>query len=412
MRQSAKLTALLLIGALALFASAAGAQSTVSFWHTYSEEETAFLEGTLIPQFEAANPGIRVESVRIDYGEFRARLVAASAAGSGPDVARIDLIWSPELAAAGLLEPLSGYPGFDALLGEVYPGPLSTNFYGGEYYGLPLTTNTQVYIYNAQVFQEMGVTVPETTTEFEEVTRRLTRRDAQGVTRYGYDMGGPWNWHLLPWIWSNGGALTDPAITTARGYLDGQATVDIIERIAAWANEGILAPNMLGQGFDGWGSFVNGVAAARQDGPWFANWIEGNHPNVDVGYALIPHEVGVDSISVVGGENIALLRTSGDKEAAWTFTRFMLSADTQAQFAQVGQIPVVMSAASADVFARSNYYPVYLEQLLTAQARTPHPGYQRLEEIVQSAFAKAIDGSMTPRSALEEAARLVDESVL
>ncbi len=411
MQRNAKLTGLLLIGVLLLLTSVAGASSTVSFWHTYSEEETAFLEGTLIPRFEAANPNIRVESVRIDYGEFRSRMVAASAAGAGPDVARIDIIWSPELAASGLLEPLSRYPGFDALLSQVYPGPLSTNFYEGEYYGLPLTTNTQVYIYNEQTFQETGVTVPVTTSEFEEVTRRLTRRDAEGITRYGYDMGGPWNWHLLPWIWSNGGALTDPAITTARGYLDGEATISIIERIANWANDGILAPNMIGQDFDGWGSFVNGVAAARQDGPWFGNWIEANHPNVDVGYALIPHEVGVDSISVVGGENIALLRSSNNKEAAWAFTRFMLSADTQAQFAEVGQIPVIMSAASADVFVRSSYYPVYLEQLMTAQARTPHPGYQRLEEIAQDAFAKAINGSVTPRSALEEAARLIDEAI-
>jgi len=411
MQRSAKL-GLIVIGVLLAFAGAAGAQTVVSFWHTYSEEETAFLEGVLIPQFEAANPGVRVESVRIDYGEFRARLVSASAAGAGPDVARIDIIWSPELAAAGLLEPLSRYPGFDALLASVYPGPLSTNFYRGEYYGLPLTTNTQVYIYNEQIFQEMGIAAPRTTSEFEDVTRRLTRREADAVLRYGYDMGGPWNWYLLPWIWSNGGALTDPAITTARGYLDGEATVAIVERIADWANEGILAPNMLLQGFDSWGSFVNGALAARQDGPWFANWLEANHPNVDAGYALMPHEAGLDSISVVGGENIALLRSSGQKEAAWTFARFMLSAETQAQFAAVGQIPVVMSAASADVLAGSKYYPVYLEQLLTAQARTPHPGYQRLEEIAQDAFVKAITGQVTPRAALEEAARLIDEAVL
>src|SRR5690606_33723934 len=145
------------------------------------------------------------------------------------------------------------------------------NFYHGEYYGLALTTNTQVYIYNKPIFQDAGVTVPETTGEIEEGTRRLTRRDAEGVTRYGYDMGGPWNWNLPPWIWSNGGALTDPGITTARGYLDSEATIAIVERIADWSIDGILAPNMVGEGFDGWGSFVNGAAAARQDGPWFGS---------------------------------------------------------------------------------------------------------------------------------------------
>lgn len=79
------------------------AQTTVTFWHGYSELETAVLEGQLIPLFEAAHPGIKVEAVRMGYDDLRDKLVATAATGTGPDLARIDIIWNPSLAAAGLL---------------------------------------------------------------------------------------------------------------------------------------------------------------------------------------------------------------------------------------------------------------------------------------------------------------------
>lgn len=392
-----------------LAGAAASAQTQISFWHGYSELEAQILEEQIIPRFHELYPDIQVESVRMGYDDLRDRVVTTAAAGGGPDVMRLDIIWTPGFAAAGLLESLERYEGFYDLIDQVYPGPLSTNVYEGVYYGIPLTTNTQVYVYNEELFDQVGVFAPTTWDEFEEVTRHLTQVEGGEVIRYGYDIGGPWAWTLFPWIWSNGGAITDPDITTASGYLDGTRTVEAIETIAQWATSGILAPNIVGGDFDGWGSFVNGMVAARQDGPWFATWLEEHHPDMRVGYSLMPHAQGAESISVVGGENIAIASGSANKEAAWTFTRFMLSYDAQSAMATVGQVPVIHSATDIPEFRESKYYPVYLEQIATAQARTPHPEYGRIEQVVQEAFARAIGGGEGALGALQDAARQVNE---
>lgn len=222
-------------------------------------------------------------------------------------------------------------------------------------------------------------------------------------------MGGPWAWTLLGWIWSNGGDITDPQITTASGYLDSPQTVGALDAISEWAMEGILAPNILGEGFDQWGSFVRGIVPARQDGPWFARWLDDENPDFDAGFALMPHGPDGQSTSIVGGENIVMTRGSRNKDAAWAFMRFMLSEEAQGILAATGQIPVLRSAISLPEFQGSDYYPVYLEQLLTAKARTPHPRYNEIESIIQDAFWKAITGETSAHVALTEAARLVDQ---
>ena len=126
MRQSVPAAWSLAVILSLLLAVPAAAQTTITFWHGYSELETVVLEQELIPRFEAAQPGITVEAVRLGYDDLRDKLVATAASGMGPDVARVDIIWNPSLAAAGLLEPLDEYPGFADILDEVYPGPLSS----------------------------------------------------------------------------------------------------------------------------------------------------------------------------------------------------------------------------------------------------------------------------------------------
>lgn len=399
---------LYMLAILVLVLSASvSAQTTISFWHGYSEIETDALVNRVIPLFESKYPDIKVEAVHMGYDELRDKVVTTAAAGSGPDVMRLDIIWTPGFGASGLLEPLDHYPGFDELISEVFPGPLSTNQYRGRFYGVPLTTNTQSYVYNKDLFEQAAVVAPVTWDEFVDVSRRLTRREGGAVTQWGYNIGGPWAWHLLPWIWSNGGDVTDAAITTALGYLDGPGTVGALEAISEWAIDGFLAPNIFMEGFDGWGAFTNGTLAAAQDGPWFPRYLEEHFPEMNVGYALIPHGAG-QSISVVGGENIAIASGSRNKDAAWTFVQFMLSEDAQGIMATVGQIPVIRAATNVPEFQDSAYYPVYLEQIATAKARTPHPRYGEIEQIIQGAFWQAISGESSARAALEEAARLVE----
>jgi multiple sugar transport system substrate-binding protein len=74
---------------------------------------------------------------------------------------RLDIIWSPEFAEQGFIANLSEtMPDYQTYADAVFPGPLSTNAYNGAYYGLPLDTNTRVFIYNPALYEEAGIAAP------------------------------------------------------------------------------------------------------------------------------------------------------------------------------------------------------------------------------------------------------------
>ena len=87
------------------WASAARAQVEIEYWqYTFAQRVKAI--DTLIKQFEAANPGIKVKHTHIPYDDFRVKIAAAIPAGQGPDVVQLFYGWLQDYLKAGLLQPL------------------------------------------------------------------------------------------------------------------------------------------------------------------------------------------------------------------------------------------------------------------------------------------------------------------
>jgi multiple sugar transport system substrate-binding protein len=224
---------------------------------------------------------------------------------------------------------------------------------------------------------------------------------------YAYSLPGPWAWYFLPWIWSNGGAVTDPDITRATGYLNSPETVEAVEFLVELYNRGYLAPTIAQSGLGSWEGLGASSYLASQDGPWAHPSITGQYPDLNLQHALMPAGKG-GSVSVVGGEDIVMFADSRNKAAAWKFTQFLLSPWAQATMATTGQIPVIASALEDPYIVEHPFYGVYLEQLQTAKPRTPHPAWTRIEETIQAAFQLAVAGELSAQEALDRAAAQVD----
>lgn len=227
-------------------AAPAAEQTTITFWHGYNADvEAKFLDETLIPDFEALHPDINVESLVVPYDQFRRKLLIAMSGGEAPDLARIDIIWVPELADTGALAKLNEIlPDFQALADQMLPGPLSTNFFNGNYYGLPLDTNTRVMAYNEAVFAAAGIeNAPVTIDEFLEDCEKIK---ALGDDTYCFADGGTYAWATNPWIWSFGGDVTDPEVTKSTGFFNSEATAAAYNFLKDSIDKGYINPSMKG----------------------------------------------------------------------------------------------------------------------------------------------------------------------
>ncbi len=391
--------------------AAAAEQTTITFWHGYNADvEAKYLDETLIPEFEALHPDINVEALVVPYDQFRRKLLIAMSGGEAPDLARIDIIWVPELADTGALAKLNEtLPDFQALADQMLPGPLSTNFFNGNYYGLPLDTNTRVMAYNKAVFAAAGIeNAPVTIDEFLADCEKIK---ALGDDTYCFADGGTYAWASNPWIWSFGGDVTDPEITKSTGFFNSEATAAAYNFLKDSIDKGYINPSMKGGSFDTWGAFSQNKVAMILEGPWFPPYFDQQFPDLEYGLALMPAGAG-GSISVVGGEDIVMFQQSEKKEAAAEFMRFMLSEEIQLKWASQGQVPVLKSAIDSEAIKNHPYFAVFLEQLKTAKARTPHPAWSKMEEITTNVGNAILNGTVETQAALDEAATKLDELLI
>lgn len=377
----------------------------VTYWHTMSDPETAQLE-KVVAAFEAANPGIEIKTTRFAYSDFKAALLTGLAGGEGPDTARMDIIWVPEFADLGALQQLDGVmPGFDEIAAETFPGPLATNYWDGNYYGLPQNTNTQVLLWNREVFDAAGVSGPPAT--LAELADTACKLSDPSNEKYGFALGGTYFWAPAPIFYAMGGQVVDDAITTASGYVNGPASVAAFTLLNDLYQKGCLSPNLLGGGIGTADGLATGTYAMITDGPWMVDIYAGSYPDFEVNFAPVPVNAAGQTSSVVGGEDVVVFSSSDATDAAMAWVSYLMSKESQKMMAKVGVIPTL--SGLIDDPAMPAYFSVFLEQLKTAQARVPSPEWSDMDNAINNAFQRMLNGDQTPQEALDQAADEINQ---
>lgn len=411
MRTLRKILAMLVVGTLLLSACAALAEGetvTINFWHHYSAQsaENETLMNVLIPAFEAENPGIKVNAVSHEWAELHDKVLVSANSNALPDVARCDIAWLPEFQKMGILVALDeAMPDFAEVSGQLLDSAMSTAQIGGHYYGLALNTNSKIVFYNTQMLADAGVEVPATMDEWVEAVKALSGENANGQQVWGWNEPALAGWNICPFIWSFGGALTDPDQSVATGYVNGLETVKAVETFAELVQNGAITGFNAGDipMTDGFGT---GRYAMMLEGPWKSAELAGAYPDVEYGTAPIPAGEG-GSVSVLGGEDIAMFNTA-NQEAAWKFMQFMTSEYAETEMAKCGQIPVNAAALESDTVKSADYAP-FIEAIQTAKARPTVAVWSEMDNGLQVAMTAVVSGEKTAQEAMDELAAEWDE---
>ncbi|MEI7847062.1 MAG: extracellular solute-binding protein [Chloroflexota bacterium] len=376
---------------------------TIRYWHTMSDPESAQFQ-KVIDAFQAANPGVTIEATRYAYNDFKTAILTAIAGGDVPDTARLDIVWVPEFASQGALMQLDGaLPGFDKISASVFPGPLATNKFNGHFYGLPQDTNTQVLLYNKDLFDKAGITAPPAT--MEEFAADACKLTDKAKKTYGYAEGGTYFWAPAPVFYAMGGKVVDENITTATGYVNGPESVAAFTMLKDLYDKGCLSPNLLGGGIATDAGHATGIYSMIIDGPWMVDIYKGNYPDFKVNFAPVPAGKNGTS-SVVGGEDVVVLDGSKNKEAAGKWVEYLMSIDAQKIMAEVGVMPTIASLTGDP--SMPAHFAVFMEQLKTAQARVPSPKWGDMDGAIGNAYQRMLKGDQTVQAALDQAAEEIN----
>lgn len=380
---------------------------TISFWHHYSAQsaENETLMNVLIPAFEAENPGIKVNAVSHEWAELHDKILVSANSNALPDVARCDIAWLPEFQKMGILVALDEeMPDFSDVSGRLLDSAMSTTRIGGHSYALALNTNSKIVFYNTAMLEAADVKAPSTMDEWVETVKKLSGENANGQQVWGWNEPALAGWNICPLIWSFGGSLTNEEQTKATGYINSPATVKAVETFAELVKAGAITGFNAGDipMTDGFGT---GRYAMMLEGPWKSAELAGAYPDVSYGTAPLPAGEG-GSISVLGGEDIAMFNTAS-KEAAWKFMQFMTSEYAETEMAKCGQIPVNKAALESDTVKAADYAP-FIDAIQTARARPTVAAWSEMDNELQVAMHAVVSGEKTAQEAMDELAAAWD----
>lgn len=236
----------------------------IEYWQYIYDTRVEAMD-QLIANFEAANPDITVKQVTFPYADYQTRIVAAKLAGQGPDVVQFFYGWLDDFVAGELIQPLDPavFP-HEEIEADFFP-IVTAMKRGDDYYGLPTAVRSLALFYNKDLFEEAGVTPPDTLEEFVAAAEATTKRDGAGnITTAGItlDMAGQdHHWWREVLVRQFGGVPYDEDGNVAYDSEAGAEALEFYTGLQTEVNVGL-------SGFmdEGQAAFRAGLAAMTIDG--------------------------------------------------------------------------------------------------------------------------------------------------
>jgi raffinose/stachyose/melibiose transport system substrate-binding protein len=388
MRLAAGLAATgLAIGALAGCAAggdqegdAEGDDVTLTWWHNATSGPLPAVWEEVAAEFEAANPGVKVEQTGYQNEELQRTLIPnALSAGDPPDLFQV---WPGgeirDQVENGYLMPLDDAIGdtISSVGATVSPWQVD-----GETYAVPFTFGIEGFWYNTDLFEQAGIDAPpETLDELQDAVGKL--RDA-GITPIAVGAGDKWpaaHW----WYQFALHSCSPETLKTAAADFDfsDECFIDAGKELEEFIGinpfqDGFLGtPAQTGAGSSA-GLVANGQAAMELMGHWNAGVIGGLTPDEEVPeflgwfpFPAIEGSAGDPSATLGGGDGFGC-SAEAPPECA-DLLAYIMSEEVQAKFAASGSgIPTVPAAQAsledpnlklvADGLAASSFVQLWLD---------------------------------------------------
>ena len=175
----------------------------------YSDKTEPYLK-QVCADFEAANPGIKVNLEIVGWDNISTRATALIGAGQAPDIYNGGS--ASEYVPDGLLYNVKDICS-DELLADFYPAFLDNNrdVGDGEVYAVPYLASVRALYCNAKIFEEVGIeSAPKTWSEVEEACQKITDYYNGDVYAWGIDATTTEGQTMMAYYgWSNGGGYVD-----------------------------------------------------------------------------------------------------------------------------------------------------------------------------------------------------------
>jgi multiple sugar transport system substrate-binding protein len=374
------------------------------------------LEQQVFPDYKKERPQVKL-TVASDgsWNEHNTKLLAAMAAGTPPDVARIKDYWTSDYFVRGALAEVEPYAKADKidLVAKHGAARLVSCQQDGKTYALPFTTVTLHQFFNPDLLREYGYvkgtdpTPPETWAERREMARKMTdrTRDRWGNMMYAYSLDQSTTTDFMQWVMQNGVEwmskdTTKFTFNTPEGIETLQYLQDVI-----WKDQTTIPP-----GYSIQNPRETGKVALWMGGSWNIPEFRKGFPDMKFMTALNPEKK--TRTLMLQANNLVLFKESKQRDLAWTTMRHMNKDTSDLAFqAGAGYMPVTLTNFDKPPFSTDPAWQVVTKQARRSDSK-PYPivtNYQEMMNVIGEELVAAYKNEKLPKDALAEAHRRAQE---
>jgi len=384
------------------------------YWGLWEDKQ---VYDPLIKAYQKENPQVVIDYQKMAPQEYKDKLLARSSKGTGPDIFRFHNTWLPQISSVVTPLPRNVMTNseFEKTFYKIHQQDLKV---GNYYYGIPLTIDGLVLIYNDSLLKKAGIgTPPANWDEVIEMVGKLTVKDNNGqIITSGIALGTATNVENYSDIFGlmlvqNGGDLKK---------LDQPEASEALESYRKFAE----SPNNF------WNDVLpNSIIAFAQEKvamiiapSWQVLTVKAINPDIDVKVTTIPVVPGAKQVSLATYWVEGVSRYSKNQNEAWKFVKFLSEKDSQTKLYQIeSQLRPFGEAYSrvdlASLLAQNPYLGAVIKQAdyyisLPLSSRTHDNGLNdEIIKYLENAINATAQGSSYSQ-ALEAAKKGVDQILL
>ena len=363
------------------------AKGTITVWAMGTEGEKL---GEFAKEFTAANPDATVEVTAIPWDAAHDKIATAIAADEVPDVSLIGTTWMGEFASTDALDPTPEEIDKSAF----FEGAWGTTEVGGVSYAVPWYVETRVLFTNTTVAKKAGVTPGPAT--WDDLTADAKSLQAKGGAKWGTTVQagqqGAWQ-TFLPFVWQAGGDVINEDGTELT--LDTPEFVEALTYYQSFFTDKVAPVDVPAGTLES--DFKAAKIASFISGPWHIGILD-EAGTKDYEVTTLPE--GKQAASFMGGSDLAVFKSSENRDGAWKFIQWLSEPETQASWYETtSDLPAVSEAWESGKLATDPKLAVFGTQLESAKAPPSIPNWEQIATVIDTELEKVCKSGLDPQEA-------------
>ena len=330
----------------------------------------------------------------------------AALAGGGADIVIMDNSGHAiDLAAMGLLYPLSELATPEDLVSQYQEGPLNSGKFQGEYYSVPWYMDCCGLYYNKERLDELGLSVPTNWEELSDALEKVKEAGYGGIITYQSAYA------FYSFFYQNECPVIDTSGETPSVVIDNEQGKEAWDYICSMIENGGLVESF--KEATTWDkvyeSFANGEATFLLGGDWCANGVDGINPDLDYGITTMVE--GKTQATVLGGWTWNINANSKNPELAYDLIQYINSEKGDPILAVQGKISARKDFDYAKALEGKERLKVFTDEFPYTCARPAVINEKAIDELITNAILEVDYGKATAEEALKSLTQKLNENI-